>query len=333
MQHQRRLAGAVGAEHRDALAVAHGEVDAVEPGDAVRVAEAQAAGLDRAAHAITRSGTSVATSAARNSDVGTAERERRQPRRGAGVAAREHRDVDALAALERAQEQCGRDAPDRCRLQRVARPVAARRQGDAHPPHLAGDHEQIAVHERRDQHQQPRRAHPLEAVQHVREARRRSEQDRADGADQCLGADGEERREPFARHVHRPQVDLLAAAHEGHEDGDEDHQRQHEAGTRPDHARAHPADSRDRREHERAGGEHRPQSRRRRDRHDRDPGQADDLGARVEPVDRTRRIAGDPGLVHSAHRRATRATAPPIAKTISVPAKPATAVAALESVL
>ena len=188
----------------------------------------------------TRSGSSARAERGQEQHVGAAERERTQPRRGAGVAAREHRHVDALAALERAQEQRGRDASDRRRLQRMARPVATRRQRDAHPPRLAGDHEQVAVHERRDQRQQPRRAHPLEPVQHVREARRRAEQHRAHRADQRLRADGEERREPFARHVHRPEVDLLAAAHERHEHGDEEHQRQHDAGARPDDAGADP---------------------------------------------------------------------------------------------
>ena len=51
VQHQRRLAGAVGAEHGDALAVCHVQVEAVEARDAVRVAEPQAGGVDRAAHA------------------------------------------------------------------------------------------------------------------------------------------------------------------------------------------------------------------------------------------------------------------------------------------
>ena len=55
LEHQRRLAGAVGAEDGDALAVGDVQVDAVEAGDAVRVGEPQAAGVDRAAHAaITR---------------------------------------------------------------------------------------------------------------------------------------------------------------------------------------------------------------------------------------------------------------------------------------
>ncbi len=70
VEHQRRLAGAVRPEHRDALAVGHVQVDAVERHHAVRVAEAQPARVDRAAHAATsastRSGSSVSASAARN---------------------------------------------------------------------------------------------------------------------------------------------------------------------------------------------------------------------------------------------------------------------------
>ena len=42
---------ALKAEHGDALAVADVQVEPVEPGDAVRVAEGQAGGVDGAAHA------------------------------------------------------------------------------------------------------------------------------------------------------------------------------------------------------------------------------------------------------------------------------------------
>ena len=56
-----------GPEHGDALAVRDVEVDAVEPDDAVRVAEAHAVRVDRAAHpATTRSGISVSAKVARN---------------------------------------------------------------------------------------------------------------------------------------------------------------------------------------------------------------------------------------------------------------------------
>ncbi len=70
VEHQRRLASAVRPEHRDALAVGDMQIDAVEPHHAVRVAEAQLARVDRAAHAATsastRSGSRVSASAARN---------------------------------------------------------------------------------------------------------------------------------------------------------------------------------------------------------------------------------------------------------------------------
>jgi hypothetical protein len=88
VQHQRGLAGAVRPEHRDTLAVAHAEVEPVEPGNAVGVAEAEPAGCDRAAHhitsIITRSGTSAAARAVRNSTSARANASAR--RRGAAPA-------------------------------------------------------------------------------------------------------------------------------------------------------------------------------------------------------------------------------------------------------
>ena len=51
VEHQRRLAGAVGTEDGDALAVGDVEVDACQAGDAVGVVEAQVGGVDGAAHA------------------------------------------------------------------------------------------------------------------------------------------------------------------------------------------------------------------------------------------------------------------------------------------
>jgi hypothetical protein len=91
--------------------------------------------------------------------------------------------------------------------------------------------------------------------------------------------------------------DLLAGAHERHEQRDEDHQRQHDPGARPDHARADTRDACDRGERRGARDQHRPGPRRRRDRDERDPGQAGDLRARVEAVHTAGRIAGHPGLV------------------------------------
>ena len=94
--------------------------------------------------------------------------------------------MHALGALVGAQEERGRDAADRGGLQRVAGRVAAGGERGAHALDLVDDHEQVAVHEGRDQHQQPRRAQALERVQHVREARRRAEQDRAERAEDRL---------------------------------------------------------------------------------------------------------------------------------------------------
>ena len=63
-QHQGRLAGAVRAEHGDPLAVRHVQLDAVQRQVAVGVAVADAARVDGAAHAITRSGSSTSAMAA-----------------------------------------------------------------------------------------------------------------------------------------------------------------------------------------------------------------------------------------------------------------------------
>ena len=153
MEHQGRLAGAVGAEDRDALAVADVQVDAGERDDPVGIGVAQVARVDGAAHA-------------RDSDreQGQATRRGRARRRGGRracpgaaspvAAAREHRQVHALPPLVGAQEERGRDAAQRRDLERVAGRVAAGEQRGAHPRDLFDDHEQVAVHEARDQDQQ-----------------------------------------------------------------------------------------------------------------------------------------------------------------------------------
>ncbi len=64
VEHQGRLAGAVGSQHGDALPVGDVHVHAVERRLPVRVAVAQAARVDRAAHAATSAATRTATSTA-----------------------------------------------------------------------------------------------------------------------------------------------------------------------------------------------------------------------------------------------------------------------------
>ncbi len=69
VEHQRRLARAVRAEQRDALAVPDVEVDTAQRLVAARVPVRQPAGVDGAAHAsapITRSGTTASTTATTN---------------------------------------------------------------------------------------------------------------------------------------------------------------------------------------------------------------------------------------------------------------------------
>ena len=181
VQHQRRLAGAVGAEHGDALAVGDVEVDPVEAGDAVRVGEAQVRSRG-SAQLMPRDPDREQGSGERGQEqrVGAAEGEHVQARHRLAEAAREHRQVHALGALVGAQEQRGGDAADRLRLEGMPGRVAARGERGAHALHLVDDREQVAVHERGDQHEQPRRLQALERVQDVREARGRAEQDGAD---------------------------------------------------------------------------------------------------------------------------------------------------------
>ena len=153
VQDERRLAGAVRAEQGDALAVLDVEVDPGERRVAVRVAIDERRGwiaqlMPRPDPR--RSGTSGG-GPRRGRAVGAARREAAGVRHRAGVAAGEHREVDALAAAVAAQEERRRDPADAARLKSVPRPVPARRERGAHPLHLVHDHEQVAVHEGRDQ--------------------------------------------------------------------------------------------------------------------------------------------------------------------------------------
>ena len=162
MEHQRRLAGAVGAEHRDALAVGDGQVEAVERrrrplGYAKRSPRAWIAQLMRPPASASRHARASAGEEAR---VGAgAARARASRGMVAGVAAREHREVDALAALVGAQEQRGRrrgrsPAPASSVARRGSRARRARRACAATSSAID---EQVAVHEGRDQRRAARR--------------------------------------------------------------------------------------------------------------------------------------------------------------------------------
>ena len=118
MQDERRLAGAVRAEHGDPLARRDVEVDAGERRAAVGVGEAEAADLAAPArHAsASRPGDGTAsdrgqrrerTSAASAARRGSRRRRRRSGHR-AVVAPRAHRQVHPLAPLVRADEQRAR---------------------------------------------------------------------------------------------------------------------------------------------------------------------------------------------------------------------------------
>ena len=98
----------------------------------------------------------------------------------------------------------------------------------------------------------------------------------------------------------------VAAAHEGQEHSHEEDERDQETAPAPDGPRP---DCRDGGECEGTRDVDGPGGEGRRDRDDGEADQADDLRARVEPVNRARRIAGEPGSVQgvvaeSAHEAA-----------------------------
>ena len=117
----------------------------------------------------------------------------------------------------------------------MARPVGAGGEGRAHAPELLDDHEQVAVHEARDQHERTRHAQLLEPAQDGRERRGRGEQHGADGADRGLGGDRAEHGEARLVDGQRPErVRVTARAHERHEQAHEQDERQHEPRAPPD---------------------------------------------------------------------------------------------------
>ena len=153
MEHQRRLAGAVGAEHGDALAV--GDVRSTPRSAAAcrRVGEASARArwtaqlMPRTAQRSRqrprgrrRTRASAARSAAR-------ERAAWRPRSRARASPRGR----ARRARRRAGTARSRGVRSRRPCEHVARAVAARGERRPHPPDLVGDDEQVAPHEGGDQ--------------------------------------------------------------------------------------------------------------------------------------------------------------------------------------
>jgi hypothetical protein len=204
--------------------------------------------------------------------------------------------VHALGARVGPQEEAAGRAADRGRLQRVTRVVGAGGQRGAHAQHLGDDHEEVPVREGGDEHQQAGRPQRLECPQHRGERRRRVEQDGAHGPDRGLRGDSGQDGQPGLGDLQRPDVvGGSARAHEGHERGDEEHERKDHARAPPDLSGRHASQRGHRRERQRAQGPHRPCRERSRDRHDGDPEEADELRARIERVDRAARVAGGAG--------------------------------------
>ena len=266
------------------------------------------------------------------------------------IPAREHGEIDPLATGVAAEEERGHDATDRAGVQQRARPIATRRQGGAHPLNLVGDHEQVAVHERRGQREQTGDAQRLEGAEDVGIGRGRAEEHGADDADGCLDRHlGEHVEARFGDRQWSDRPHGPAVADERQERRDEEDQRQDHARAAPDRARSNTGDGGKDREHREARGVDGPGGERSRDADDGHADEAEDLRPRVEPVDRARRIAGEPDhsravLAEPAHagaepRRGSTArrrwNAQPKAEaamaTAIVPTKPASPVATLGS--
>ena len=136
----------------------------------------------RQAHAHPRAATRTATAAAGAASASGPGARRRRARRGrrAGmrpvVAAREHRGVDALAALERAHAERADRARGRARLPQPARVVAAGHARELHAAQLVEHDLQVAQREAGDRHELARHAEPLGAAQ---DRRRRASSRRA----------------------------------------------------------------------------------------------------------------------------------------------------------
>ena len=160
VQHQRGLAGAVGAEQGDPLAAVDVQVHAEQRLVAVGVGEGEAADVEDGRHF------------------------RGHP---AGVAAAQHREVDALAALVGADEQRARGPGEHRPVLRVARGEAPGLARDLHPLHLGGDHVEVADHEGHDLHEQVRQPEPLQPGQQVVRLGGRGEGEAGEHAEGALG--------------------------------------------------------------------------------------------------------------------------------------------------
>ena len=181
---QRRLAGAVGADDGDRLAVADRERDAVESARAVGVGEAEPADGDRVVAHRPAPRDEPARAAGVTSTRRKSDEERRpadarramsrsaqaQPARDAHLAveaAALHRQVDALGAGEGAQQQL----PEHLRVDaqaRAAAPDGAQRARPRHAQRLVAEHEDVAVEQQELRDEHVGHAQPLE-----RQARRR----------------------------------------------------------------------------------------------------------------------------------------------------------------
>ena len=206
VQHQGGLAGAVGAEQRDPLALVDVQVDAVQRLVAVGVGVRQPCDVeDGDAHG----GHSWSS------------------RHRAGVAAGQHREVHPLAALVGADEQRAGGAREDRPVPRVAGGEAARLPGHLHPPHLVGDHVEVADHEAHDLHQQRRHPQPLEPGEQVARLGGRGQGQAGQHAERALGQQRPRRASRPCSLTRRPSTSTCGPG------GDERQQQREHARTGP----------------------------------------------------------------------------------------------------
>ena len=194
VQHERRLARPVRPEQRDPLAALDAQVHAEEGLVAVGVRERQPRDLEGR----DRHQAQYPDIASRRRGDGRHEghrpRRRRRGRRGerrhrARVAAGEHREVHALAALVGAQEQRPDRPHRRPELPDEARVVAAGHTREAHPPGLGGDDLEVAQHQRRDHTDHRRHPQPREPGDEVAQRGGGRERHRDEHAERALDQD------------------------------------------------------------------------------------------------------------------------------------------------
>ena len=336
VQHQGRLARAVGAEQGDPLPRVHVQVDPEQCLVAARVGVGDAADVeDGHAHPTrTPTVTTAATSAGERASTHWAgvRRERRGDRHPARPATTDHGEVHALTALVAADEQ--RPGARRERRPRAHRAggEAARGAGDAHPPHLVPDDVDVAHHERRDRDEGVRDPQVLQGAHEVARARRHRERH---GREHAAGPLEEQGGGGLQAGLGEQERADLHPRPDGDERQDAGEQRERDLDHEPgqDQPRGHAGGREQRGGHEEEGDERRGRGTGHRHDGEDEGEQPDQLGVRRQLVEDARALDVEVGAVAGSHlrtrsraggrRRRTTRTPVMTSPTTRTPARPA----------